>query len=180
MTSRKATAPAGNRRARALCALAAAVLLSALGACSLLPGTGKTDGQGDGPDACTATYSRPEVTKTVTEQKLVRAARPARGNRPAQPAEYRTESREEIVQTAETRDIAVPCPDQLTPEVIQTLQRALTARGLYSGPVNGTMGPMTRSAVQAYQRSTGLDWDVLTLKAAQNLGLVTVPVDRKV
>lgn len=68
--------------------------------------------------------------------------------------------------------IETPCPDQMTPEVVQSLQRALTARGLYGGPVTGVYGKLTSAAVESYQTPRGLPSSVLSLRTARELGLI--------
>ncbi len=42
-------------------------------------------------------------------------------------------------------------------ETIRQVQKQLNDRGMQAGPVDGVMGPMTRSAVQEFQRAQGLD-----------------------
>ncbi|WP_180125030.1 lytic murein transglycosylase [Rhodoferax sp. BLA1] len=42
---------------------------------------------------------------------------------------------------------------------LQALQTALSARGFDTGPADGVMGPATRRAIRAYQRSVGLPQD---------------------
>ncbi|MDE1975481.1 MAG: peptidoglycan-binding protein, partial [Patescibacteria group bacterium] len=42
------------------------------------------------------------------------------------------------------------------PDVLQ-LQKRLAADGYFSGPQTGYFGPLTKSAVQAFQRAYGLD-----------------------
>ena len=54
-------------------------------------------------------------------------------------------------------------------------QRALLARGLYKGPVTGTLTPRTRAAIQGLQRQNGgPDSSVLSLATARSLGLIAV------
>ena len=68
--------------------------------------------------------------------------------------------------------IKTPCPDQMTPALIKNLQRALTARQIYDGPVNGVFGPLTKAAVETYQTGRGLPTPVLSLDTARELGLI--------
>jgi len=63
----------------------------------------------------------------------------------------------------------------LTPDFVASLQRALAARGIYAGVVNGQMDAPTRRAIRRYQKPKGPDSDVLSLATAQELGLVTTP-----
>lgn len=66
----------------------------------------------------------------------------------------------------------IPCPDQMDADRIRSLQRALAARGLYSGAVSGRMSPDTSAAVRRYQASLGLDSGTLSLAGARSLGLI--------
>jgi len=68
-----------------------------------------------------------------------------------------------------------PCPDALDMDFIATLQRALKARGLYDGEIDGSLGTGTRKAIQTYQAAHGLDSDVLALDTARQLGLIAYP-----
>lgn len=65
-----------------------------------------------------------------------------------------------------------PCPEVLTTEVIETLQRALQVRGYHAGPVNGQMDDATNAAVHQFQKSQGIDSAVLTADTARDLGLI--------
>ncbi|MFT3689894.1 peptidoglycan-binding domain-containing protein [Paenirhodobacter sp.] len=67
---------------------------------------------------------------------------------------------------------AAVCPEALTPGVVAPLQRALAARGLYRGPVTGRMDGPTRAAVAAWQGPRGLDSETLSIRAAQELGVI--------
>lgn len=71
----------------------------------------------------------------------------------------------------------VPCPEVMTPEFIASLQRALQARGLHDGAITGQMDAATLTAVRRYQKPLGLDLPVLTLVAAQSLGLVATDLE---
>ncbi|MFC6759366.1 peptidoglycan-binding domain-containing protein [Sulfitobacter porphyrae] len=58
-----------------------------------------------------------------------------------------------------------------------SLQRALSARGLYAQQITGTLDDATRAAVQRYQKPTGPDSGVLSLETARSLGLIAVARD---
>lgn len=72
----------------------------------------------------------------------------------------------------------VPCPELMGTSFIETLQRALMARGYHDGPVTGTTDAQTRAAVQAFQRDNGFNSPILTLETAQRLGLVPIEITR--
>ena len=92
------------------------------------------------------------------------------------PAVYKTETRQEIVRPRRELWFETPCADRMTPEFVASLQRALKARGLYRGPVNGDMTARTRHAIRAFQKPQGLDSAILSTAAAKQLGLVAYEV----
>jgi hypothetical protein len=87
-------------------------------------------------------------------------------------ARYATHGAEPVNGLIEEKAFRVPCPELMTQDFLATLQRALAARGFYDGPITGRVDQSTRSAVQAFQRSTGFNSPILTLETAQRLGLV--------
>ncbi|WP_323036191.1 peptidoglycan-binding domain-containing protein [Pararhodobacter sp.] len=113
-------------------------------------------------DACWATDRVPAVTETQFVAVDANGAR---------------EPREMIIHPAEDRLFAVPCPSQMTPDFHATLQRALMARGLYSGAVTDIYDAETAEAVRLFQAPLGLNSAILSLDAAQQLGLVAVQRD---
>jgi len=59
-------------------------------------------------------------------------------------------------------------PDQ----VIYNLQRALKDLGYYAGPLNGSLGPITRAAISAFQEDNGLEvTGVIDAPTVEALGL---------
>jgi len=114
-------------------------------------------------DACWATDRIPAETETVYE------AADATGTR---------EAREITLRAAEDRMFAVPCPDQMDTGFTASLQRALSARGLYAAAITGEYDSDTADAVRRFQAPQGLNSAVLSLQAAQQLGLVAIPRDQ--
>jgi len=162
-----------------------APLVALVSACQPLPGVdaaralpalprSHADGPpGAEPGSCWGHDHTPAVIETVTERTLVQPPElDAQGNLRA-PAIYRVERVPRIVQEREELWFEAPCADDLTPEVVATLQRALAARGHYDGPIDGVLSPATRRAVRAFQRPIGLDSAVLSMRAARMLGLVS-------
>ena len=125
---------------------------------------------------CWGRDSSPAVVETVTEQVIVQPAQVTASGAVAHPAIYRTETRQRIVREREDVWFRTPCASDLTEDFTRSLQRALTARGLYDGSVTGRMDTATRAAIRAYQRPEGLDSGVLSLAAARKLGLSVVDV----
>ena len=126
---------------------------------------------GAAPGSCWGEDRSPAHVETVTETVLIPARTDADGQ-VIRPAELRTETRQRITRDREELLFRTPCPEELTPELVASLQRALAARGLYRGPVSGEMDAATRAAVRAFQRPQGLDSSLLSLTAARQLGLV--------
>ncbi len=129
-------------------------------------------GKPHGPaGACWASDLTPLIIETVTEQSLsVPEKLDAVGN-VLSPAVYSTSTRQRIVQERREIWFRASCPEELTIAYYATLQRALKARGLYSGPVTGAMDAPTMEAVRKFQADRGLDSPVLSLAAARELGL---------
>ena len=90
------------------------------------------------------------------------------------PEDSSSTSKQRMVHDRAEVYIRTPCYDQLTPDTIATLQRALKARGYYQLPLSGELDPATMTAIRRYQADHGLDTPVLSLKAAEALGLVAV------
>lgn len=131
------------------------------------------------PDArAGACYGRdvtPAVIETVTEQIILQPAQLTSDGTVSAPAIYREETREAIVQERRELWFEIPCGLETGRPFIATLQRALSARGLYSGPINGLYDARTRRAVRHYQAPEGLDSGILALAAARRLGLTVIP-----
>ena len=67
-----------------------------------------------------------------------------------------------------------PCPEQMSVEFIASVQRALAARGYFSGNVSGALDAPTTAAIRTYQSERGLNSAQLSLETARALGLVAV------
>ena len=156
-------------------------LALALAACQPLPGvvTPPPDlaeaPPGAPPGTCWGKQVSPAVIETVTEQVQTAPPVTAPDGRTVTPARYTTATRQVIVEERRTRWIETPCPDAQPPDFIASLQRALIARALHTGPVTGRMDARTRSAIRRYQSERGLDSDILALETARALGLVALP-----
>lgn len=125
-----------------------------------------------GAGECWAGDLIPAVIETVTEQIEIAPARPASGGKPAVPASYQSRVQQRILSDRSDVWFLVPCPEQLTPDTVASLQRALKVRGLYRGAVTGGMDAATATAVRRFQAPQGLDSQKLSLAAARQLGLV--------
>ena len=124
------------------------------------------------PTACYAQNSTPAVIETVTEQVMIQPPQIGSDGRVLEPAVFVSESQQRIVQERRELWFQIPCEIQVQdPGFITSLQRALAARGLYLGPINGEMTRRTERAVRDFQAPQGLDSPILSLAAARQLGL---------
>ena len=130
---------------------------------------------GADPDACYGRHTTPAIVETVTEQVLVQPPQVSADGSVSYPAVYRTETRQDIVRERQELWFETLCTDALTPEFAASVQRALAARGLYTGQINGKLDRATRRAIAAYQKPEGLDSEILSLAGARKLGLVEMP-----
>lgn len=124
------------------------------------------------PGTCWTREYLPAVVETETIQVQVPPNRP---DRSTVPTVYRTETRQRILRERQEIWFQTPCPDRMTTAFIASVQRALSARDLYHGPISGTFDARTRAAIRRYQAPQGLDSGTLSVTAARQLGLV--PVD---
>lgn len=134
--------------------------------------------KGEGPPPspngeCWASSVTPAVIETVTEQIMVSEEMRDETGKVIAPASFRTQSQQRMVQDREEVWFRAPCPEDQTVQFVASLQRALKARGLFLMPVTGEMDADTSEAVRRFQALRGLDSPVLSLAAAQELGLIS-------
>jgi putative peptidoglycan binding protein len=129
---------------------------------------------GAAPGTCWGKQVAPAIIETVTEQLLLQPAEVLTDGTVIQPAVYKTETQQRIVRERRETWFRTPCAEDLTEDFVASLQRALAARGLFDWPVSGEMDARTRAAVRRYQQPQGLDSGILSLAAAQQMGLVIV------
>lgn len=123
---------------------------------------------------CWHRNTSPAVIETVTEQVQVQPEQVNEAGQVTRPAVFRTVTRQDIVQPRHDSWIEIPCPAQMTPEFIASVQRALTARGYSPGGITGRMDRSTRIALRRYQKETGLDSSALSMNTARQLGLIAI------
>lgn len=113
------------------------------------------------------------VKAETKDLKIETLLEPAREIRTKVEARTGTMEREVEVTPERYEWVAVVCVD--TPEgkqSIQAVQRALAARKLYHGPIDGVVGPKTKQALAAFQQANGLPGrGSLTLETTRALGL---------
>jgi hypothetical protein len=112
----------------------------------------------------------PAVTQDVTVQELVS---PAAERRVAIPGTTGTIQRQELATAERYEWVQVVCDNTAAGRSsVVDVQRALAQRGLYRGPIDGIVGPMTRDAVRRFQASQRLPGDgQITQETVRALGL---------
>lgn len=120
------------------------------------------------PGTCWAREIVPAVVETVTERIPLPPSQSA--------AQYAEQTRQVIVRERQALLVQTPCRAQLDPEFIASLQRALTVRGAYDGPVSATLDPATEAAIRRFQAGRGLNSQYLSLDTARELGLAITPI----
>ena len=167
-------------------AVTAMALMAALAACdtSLSPddeapepgvqSVTRNGPEGAPPGSCWGRTVSPAVVERVSEQVQVSPAEVSANGTITKLPVFRNEVREKIVTPRRDNWFETPCPEVFTPTFIESLQRALTARGYYAGQINGMMDRPTRAAIQLLQASQGRDSSVLSLETARQLGLIAV------
>jgi hypothetical protein len=111
-------------------------------------------------------------TRIVTRQVEVVPAVTAADGTVQTPPVFRNQTGPVTEEVAPGTRFATLCPDELTPERVATLQRALKARLAFNAPITGVYDAATSTAVQAFQVPLGIDSPELARSLAQRLGLI--------
>jgi len=114
----------------------------------------------------------PAATVVISEQVEVAPAVLAPDGTVISEAIFRNQTRpvEEVLD--EGTRFETLCPFEYTPERLMTLQRALKARLVYTGPITGVMDDATRAAIQEVQAPLGFDSPILERGTAQIFGII--------
>ncbi|ASP22840.1 putative peptidoglycan binding domain protein [Antarctobacter heliothermus] len=123
---------------------------------------------------CRARDVQPAIYEHVMGEVQVVQAEIAEDGTVIRPPIYRKAPVPRVVRERGEITFQAPCPEQMTPEFIASVQRALAARGYFAGNVTGTLDAPTTAAVRAYQSERGLKSAQLSLETARALGLVAV------
>ena len=117
----------------------------------------------------------PALTNVQTDQMQTGAEIVGVDGTVIQQATYQTVTNQTILRERREVLFETVCAEQLTPEFVASLQRALTTRGFYQARITGNFDQHTRSAVQLYQRQqVNIDSELLSVQAARILGLVAL------
>jgi len=126
------------------------------------------------PGACYGKDVTPSVIEQVTERVLVAPPEIGPEGNVIKPATYEEKSTSRIVRGGADVYFETPCPPRWTPDFIASIQRALAARGIYHGAVDGVLDQETRQAIRAFQMQRGLNSGILSTESARALGLVEI------
>lgn len=124
--------------------------------------------------SCWARDVTPAVVETQTAQVEVQPAILNPDGSLLAPAIYATETQQQIVKPRQEHVFETLCTEEITPEFVSSLQRALQARGRYQGPITGEIDAATETALRLFQRDQGLETGLLTLATARALGLAAI------
>ena len=127
--------------------------------------------------SCWGKHVTPAELETVPHQIQLQPPEIRTDGTVSAPAVYKTETSQRIVKERRELWFETPCAPVLTVEFVETLQRALKARGHYRGSVSGYIDTRTRGAIRKYQAPQGLDSSILSLAAARKLGLIAYDLD---
>lgn len=127
---------------------------------------------------CWASDIAPAVIETTTEQVQIRPERRDSAGNIVQGAQFQTRTAQRMVSDRSAVWFAAPCPSEITVGFVASLQRALKARGRFFEPVTGAWDAPTLAALRKFQREKGLDSAVISLAAAQELGLAAAPITK--
>lgn len=154
-------------------------LAGGLAAC----GGGAAPGPGAGPEGaapgtCHARGITPARLETVTEQRQEAPARLNPDGSVRTPARFRTVTSTRILRPRTEDWFETPCALRAGDAAfIAQVQRALAARDLFAGEVNGLYDGPTRVAVRRFQTPRGLESGTLSMASAKALGLVALGRD---
>lgn len=132
----------------------------------------------DADGRCFGRDITPAVIETVTAQVLDQSEVRAEDGTMISPAVFRSEISQQITRERQVVAFETICPPAYTVEFVQTLQRALAARGFYNGQINGHLDVTTGRAIQNFQREDGPDSPVLWIATARELGIVALSPDQ--
>ncbi|WP_069299647.1 peptidoglycan-binding domain-containing protein [Neptunicoccus sediminis] len=131
-----------------------------------------------GPTDCFGHEFTPAVIETITEKIPLKPARLAVDLETGETtvirkATFKTMTMQRIVTPRNEQWFPAVCPHKYTEDFVQSLQRALQARGFYSGALTGWMDEETKIAVKLYQRKLDLDSPIVAKATAEEFGLVS-------
>lgn len=110
----------------------------------------------------------PAEYSTIRVRKMVEPAREQRVNLPA---EFQTVTKRVKVSSERLSWQPILCETNVNQDIIARLQQALKTKGFNPGDVDGVLGSATLSAVEGYQRASGLARGGVTMETMESLGV---------
>ncbi|MEM6619219.1 MAG: peptidoglycan-binding domain-containing protein [Pseudomonadota bacterium] len=89
------------------------------------------------------------------------------------PAKWEIRTVERVLRPRQEHFYETLCPQRYTHSFVESLQRALAARGYDPGSATGWLDDPTRSAIRAYQGAKGLNSAIISLKTVEEFGLIS-------
>lgn len=108
--------------------------------------------------------------RTVT-RKVKRLLAPASERRVPTEAKYEEVVHREVATPGHAEWRSILCEDNLTPSLVRDVQRALTDKGFYTGPLDGRIGSGTDKAIRQFQTIEELPSGPLSAQTLQALGV---------
>lgn len=132
------------------------------------------------PDSCYAQEIQPAVIETITLRTPVLPERRAVNIETGETtvireATFDTKVVQRIVSPRSEILFETICPQIYTERFVKSLQRALRARGFYSGEQTGWLDPQTNLAIKLYQRKLSLNSEILAKTTVEEFGLIQHP-----
>ncbi len=124
---------------------------------------------------CFAIDTGPERTESIVEEVLTLPEQRDADGTVLRPAIYRQEERDVLVPINDPVRFEVVCPQIYSQSFVASLQRALSARGAYSGAANGLLDGATQNAILLYQTARGRHSAQLSVATAREFGLISDP-----
>lgn len=119
--------------------------------------------------ASTRRVAVPATYKTIS---VTEEASPARERRIEIPARYKNVTSQKLISEGSMEWREILCDTNMTSGRIMKIQNALKSAGHNPGPIDGTIGSDTMSAVNAFQRAKGLPVDrYLNMATVRALGV---------
>ncbi|MCI0666640.1 MAG: peptidoglycan-binding protein [Methylococcaceae bacterium] len=118
-----------------------------------------------------ATTKKVPVPEKIAEIKINKLVSPAKETKVEIPAEYQSLSKRVKVSDEKLAWRSVLCETNTTKDLLANIQTALQKAGFYTGPVNGSMGRQTQSALREFQKKNNLETGGITLRTLDVLGV---------
>ncbi|GJM44251.1 MAG: hypothetical protein DHS20C21_10930 [Gemmatimonadota bacterium] len=118
-----------------------------------------------------ASTRKVEIPAEYSTVKVMKQTKPGDETRTVIPAEYGKITKKNMVAPSRMEWRQVYCETNMTPNMVQSMQRALLDAGHNPGPIDGVYGAQTRKALTSYQKANKLSTGGLTYPTLKKLGV---------